>query len=119
MRERQPPPPGTNFTPYYEGLHEIYTQLDQPDGMEGISTLILSPSLEHQIHQHKSTGHWTAAQSCWEVRLQQQPDNLDFHLRLLRCLRNLGHYGTVLLAFLAVGLNLLRYAPHTCPGCSH
>src|SRR5215469_13004127 len=30
---------------YYEQLHEIYSQLDEPDGMEGISTLILSPSL--------------------------------------------------------------------------
>lgn len=99
MRERQPPPPGTDFTPYYERLHEIYAQLDQPDGMEGISTLILSPSLEHQIRQHESTGRWTAAQSCWEVRLQQQPDNLEFHLGLLRCLRNLGHYGNCLLAF--------------------
>ncbi|KAG0703892.1 hypothetical protein DFH29DRAFT_981716 [Suillus ampliporus] len=95
MRERQPPPPGTDFTPYYERLHEIYAQLDEPDGMEGISTLILSPSLEHQIRQHESTGRWTAAQSCWEVRLQQQPDNLDFHLGLLRCLRNLGHYDTL------------------------
>jgi serine/threonine-protein kinase ATR len=79
---------------YYERLHEIYAYLDEPDGMEGVSTLILSPSLEHQIRQHESTGRWTSAQSCWEVRLQQSPDNLDFHLGLLRCLRNLGHYGT-------------------------
>ena len=78
---------------YYERLHEIYSYLDEPDGMEGVSTLILSPSLEHQIRQHESTGRWTSAQSCWEVRLQQSPDNLDFHLGLLRCLRNLGHYG--------------------------
>ncbi|KAJ7639483.1 hypothetical protein FB45DRAFT_977215 [Roridomyces roridus] len=80
---------------YYERLHEIYSHLDQPDGMEGVSTLILSPSLEHQIRQHESTGRWTGAQSCWEVRLQQSPDNLDFHLGLLRCLRNLGHYDTL------------------------
>ncbi|CCL98247.1 uncharacterized protein FIBRA_00241 [Fibroporia radiculosa] len=80
---------------YYEHLHEIYAHLDEPDGMEGVSTLILSPSLEHQIRQHESTGRWTSAQSCWEVRLQQSPDNLDFHLGLLRCLRNLGHYDTL------------------------
>ena len=78
---------------YYEKLHEIYAQLDEPDGMEGISTLILSPSLEHQIRQHESTGRWTSAQSCWEVRLQESPNNVSFHLGLLRCLRNLGHYG--------------------------
>ncbi|KAF8897901.1 hypothetical protein BD779DRAFT_1608382 [Infundibulicybe gibba] len=82
-------------TTYYERLHEIYSHLDEPDGMEGVSTLILSPSLEHQIRQHESTGHWTSAQSCWEVRLQQSPDNVDYHLGLLRCLRNLGHYDTL------------------------
>lgn len=83
-----------DLTPHYERLHEIYAHLDEPDGMEGISMLILSPSLEHKIRQHESTGQWTGAQSCWEVRLQQSPDNLEFHLGLLRCLRNLGHYGS-------------------------
>ncbi|KAI9467128.1 hypothetical protein BJY52DRAFT_1423860 [Lactarius psammicola] len=79
----------------YERLHEIYSNLDEPDGMEGISTLILSPTLEHQIRQHESTGRWTSAQSCWELRLQQSPDNLEYHIGLLRCLRNLGHYDTL------------------------
>lgn len=78
---------------HYERLHEIYSQLDEPDGMEGVSTLILEPSLEHQIRQHESTGRWTSAQSCWEVRLQHSPDDLKSHLGLLECLRNLGHYG--------------------------
>jgi serine/threonine-protein kinase ATR len=82
---------------YFERLHEIYAHLDEPDGMEGVSTMIMSPSLEHQIRQHESTGHWTSAQSCWEVRLQQSPDNLEFHIGLLRCLRNLGHYGQYIL----------------------
>jgi serine/threonine-protein kinase ATR len=86
-------PQNRDLSSYYERLHEIYAHLDEPDGMEGISSLILSPSLEHQIRQHESTGHWTSAQSCWEVRLQQSPDNVEFHLGLLRCLRNLGHYG--------------------------
>ncbi|KAL4076264.1 hypothetical protein J3A83DRAFT_4357344 [Scleroderma citrinum] len=95
LREREPSTSNKELTPYYERLHEIYSYLDEPDGMEGISTLILSPSLEHQIRQHESTGRWTAAQSCWEVRLQQSPDNLDFHLGLLHCLRNLGHYDTL------------------------
>ena len=79
---------------HYERLHELYALLEEPDGMEGVSPLILSPSLEHQIREHESTGRWTSAQSCWEVRLQHDPDNLEYHLGLLRCLRNLGHYGT-------------------------
>ncbi|KAH8096675.1 hypothetical protein BXZ70DRAFT_1032531, partial [Cristinia sonorae] len=80
---------------YYERLHEIYSYLEEPDGMEGVSTLILSPSLEHQIRQHESTGRWTSAQSCWEVRLQHSPNDLQSHLGLMRCLKNLGHYDTM------------------------
>ncbi|KAL0950115.1 hypothetical protein HGRIS_010112 [Hohenbuehelia grisea] len=93
LRERNARSP--DLPMHYEKLHEIYAHLDQPDGMEGVSTLILSPSLEHQIRQHESMGQWTSAQSGWEVRLQKEPDNLDFHLGLLRCLRNLGHYDTL------------------------
>ena len=81
------------LSPYYEKLHEIYAHLDEPDGMKGVSTLILSPSLEHQIRHHEVNGRWTSAQSCWEVRIQQEPNNVDFHIGLLRCLRNLGHHG--------------------------
>lgn len=91
LREREAK--GEVLYEHYERLHEIYAHLDEPDGMEGISTLILSPSLEHQIRQHESTGRWTSAQSCWEVRLQSSPDSLEYHLGLMRCLRNLGHYG--------------------------
>ncbi|EJD53664.1 hypothetical protein AURDEDRAFT_53550 [Auricularia subglabra TFB-10046 SS5] len=80
---------------HYERLHEIYCLVDEPDGMEGVSTLILSPSMEAQIRQHESTGRWTAAQSCWEVQLQQSPNELSLHAGLLRCLRNLGHYDTL------------------------
>lgn len=77
----------------YERMHHIYAELNEPDGMEGVSTSIISPSIQHQIREHEMTGRWTSAQSCWEVQLQLRPDDLDSHLGLLRCLRNLGHYG--------------------------
>lgn len=78
---------------YFESLHEIYAELDEPDGMEGVSAFVVSPTLELQIREHESTGRWTAAQSCWEVRLQQHPEDINLHLGLLKCLKNLGHYG--------------------------
>jgi len=78
---------------YFERLHQIYSELEEPDGMEGVSTFVISPSLEHQIREHESTGRWTSAQSCWEVRLQQSPDDVSLHIGLLKCLQNLGHYG--------------------------
>lgn len=79
----------------YEDLHLIYANLDEPDGMEGISSFVLFPSLDHQIREHESTGRWTSAQSCWEVKIQDEPDKLDQHIGLLRCLRSLGHYDTM------------------------
>nr|ODO02228.1 serine/threonine-protein kinase ATR [Cryptococcus depauperatus CBS 7855] len=85
----------TELQTYYERLHQIYAELDEPDGMEGVSAYVISPSLEHQIREHESTGRWTSAQSCWEVRLQQSPDDVTLHVGLLKCLRNLGHYDTL------------------------
>lgn len=82
-----------DLQPYYEYLHRIYADLDEPDGMEGVSAFIVSPSMDHQIREHESVGRWTSAQSCWEVKLQDNADNLELHLGLLRCLRSLGHYG--------------------------
>ncbi|KAG8852841.1 serine/threonine-protein kinase M1 [Serendipita sp. 411] len=79
----------------YEKMHEMYCNLDEPDGMNGISAEVLTPTLEHQIREHESNGRWTAAQSCWEVSLQSNPDDLESHIGLLRCLRNLGHYDTM------------------------
>lgn len=79
---------------YYERIHECYASLDEPDGMEGISTKILAPTVWHQIREHESTGRWTSAQSCWEVKLQETPDDPACHIGLLKCLRNLGHYGS-------------------------
>lgn len=90
---RRDPSDDAKLQNYYENLHECYAALDEPDGMEGISTKIMSPSILHQIREHESTGRWTSAQSCWEVKLQQTPEDPANHLGLLRCLRNLGHYG--------------------------
>lgn len=97
----------TELQSHYERLHLIYAHLDEPDGMKGVSTKIVSPSLEHQIREHESTGRWTSAQSCWEVKLQQTPDDLDHHIGLLHCLRNLGHYGEYIGRGLAIALIII------------
>ena len=85
--------PDSHLQDHYETMHQVYASLDEPDGMEGISSKIIQPSLLHQIREHETTGRWTAAQSCWELQLQSEPTSLDSHVGLLRCLRNLGHYG--------------------------
>lgn len=77
----------------YAKLQRIYANLDEPDGMQGISMKFISPSLEQEILEHQSTGKWAAAQSCFELSLQREPDNLGHHIGLLNCLQHLGHYG--------------------------
>ncbi|QRV72397.1 phosphatidylinositol 3- and 4-kinase [Ceratobasidium sp. AG-Ba] len=96
VNRRQQNKTDAELQPLYERLHEIYASLDEPDGMEGASKMIISPSLEQQIRGHEMTGRWTSAQSCWEIKLQQQPDSLEPHVGLLRCLRNLGHNDTMM-----------------------
>jgi serine/threonine-protein kinase ATR len=82
-----------DLQPYYERLHLLYASLNEPDGMEGVTTRVAMPSLDHQIREHQIIGRWTAAQSCWELKLQESPGDVNLHLGLLQCLRNLGHHG--------------------------
>ena len=93
VRLRRDHKANSDLQTYFEKLHLIYAKLEEPDGMEGVSTFVISPSLEHQIREHESTGRWTSAQSCWEVKLQHFPDDVSLHRGLLHCLKNLGHYG--------------------------
>jgi serine/threonine-protein kinase ATR len=83
----------TDLHQYYQFLQEIYSNIDEPDGMDGITSKIHGNSLEHQILEHRATGEWVAAQTCYEVSLQQDPDCLRNHLGLLDCLKNMGHLG--------------------------
>ena len=64
--------------------HEVHTRA--PDAQAA-----LSPGTD--VSRCSKIRRRMSAQSCWEVRLQDQPNNVDYHLGLLRCLRNLGHYG--------------------------
>lgn len=104
-----------DLQPYFESLHEIYAELDEPDGMEGVSTAVVSPTLELQIREHESTGRWTSAQSCWEVRLQQSPGDLNLHVGLLKCLKNLGHYGERGIVF---SIANTRHSANAYPRCA-
>ncbi|KAI8612937.1 hypothetical protein BC830DRAFT_1134506 [Chytriomyces sp. MP71] len=80
----------------FDFLQRIYSGLDEPDGMEGISSLFLNPSVEQQIREHEAGGHWMAAQTCYEVALQKNPNSFQLQIGLIQCLKNLGHLGTML-----------------------
>ena len=76
-------------------LQRIYAALDDPDSVDGLASIITSPTLEQQIIQHEVCGRWPAAQTCYEILLQKAPDEITYQLGLLESLQNMGHYGII------------------------
>lgn len=79
--------------PLYETLQHIYAQIDEPDGIEGISAHLKIYTIEQQIIEHRNAGRWTAAQSWYEMQLGAKPDDTELQVNLLSCLRESGQYG--------------------------
>ena len=79
--------------PLYERLQDIYTQIDEPDGIEGISAHLQVLNIDQQVLEHRKAGRWTAVQSWYELLLTESPDDLDVQLNLLTSLKESGQYG--------------------------
>jgi serine/threonine-protein kinase ATR len=77
-------------------LQDIYTQIDEPDGFEGISAQIHVLDINQQILSHRKAGRWTAAQTWYEIKLAEDPDNVDVQTDLLTCLKESGQHGLFL-----------------------
>jgi serine/threonine-protein kinase ATR len=80
-------------TALLQRLQDIYTQIDEPDGIEGISAHLHVLDIDQQILAHRKAGRWTAAQSWYEIKLAEEPDNVDTQLNLLTCLKESGQHG--------------------------
>lgn len=76
-----------------KSLQEIYAEIDDPDGLEGIFANFPVVNLSEQILSHKKAGRWTATQTWYEIRLAECPDNVDVQLDLLTCLKESGQHG--------------------------
>lgn len=79
-------------------LQFIYTQIDEPDGLEGISASLGVVDLNQQILSHRKAGRWSQAQSWYEIQLAEEPGNVDAQLDLLNCLKESGQYGKMNMA---------------------
>lgn len=82
-----------DMTPMLERLQQIYTQIDEPDGIEGIAAQLHVLDIDQQILGHRKTGRWTAAQNWYEIKLNEDPENVDLQLDLLTCLKESGQHG--------------------------
>ncbi|KAK4125293.1 phosphatidyl inositol 3-kinase-like protein [Parathielavia appendiculata] len=79
-----------------QSLQNIYTQIDDPDGLEGVSAHLQHITLDQQALNHRKAGRWTAAQTWYEIRLAECPDDADIQVDLLTCLKESGQHDVLL-----------------------
>jgi serine/threonine-protein kinase ATR len=77
-------------------LQDIYSQIDEPDGLEGIAAHLPSVRELQTAINHKKAGRWTAAQAWFELQLAEEPDNPELQYDVLECLRETGQYAPLL-----------------------
>ncbi|UKZ81191.1 hypothetical protein TrVFT333_008963 [Trichoderma virens FT-333] len=77
-------------------LQDIYANIDEPDGLEGISAHLHVLDINQQILSHKKAGRWTAAQTWYEMQLAEKPDNAEVQIDLLNCLKQAGQHDVLL-----------------------
>ena len=106
-----------NHEPLFERLQDIYTQIDEPDGIEGISAHLQVLNIDQQILEYRKAGRWSAAQSWYEILLNERPNDLDVQYNLLTSLKESGQYGKFQVASHRPNANLskmsfsIRYKP--------
>ncbi|RDA91201.1 hypothetical protein CP533_4836 [Ophiocordyceps camponoti-saundersi (nom. inval.)] len=79
-----------------ERLQHIYANIDEPDGLEGISAHLPALDIKQQILSHKKAGRWSTAQTWYEMQLAEKPDDVDLQLDLLQCFKQAGQHGALL-----------------------
>ena len=87
---------GSDDEDLYEKLLDVYAQMDEPDGFEGISAHLPILNETQEAIQHVKGGRWTAAQAWYELQLTDQPADVDIQEKLLGCLRETGKYAPLL-----------------------
>ncbi|KAE8348829.1 protein kinase [Aspergillus coremiiformis] len=94
----------TDFSiePLYQRLQDIYSQIDEPDGVEGISNHLHALNIDQQVLEHRKAGRWATAQSWYELQLEKEPNNVDAQWNLLTCLKESGQQDAILTRFEAL-----------------
>jgi len=76
----------------YVQLQRIYTHIDEPDGMSGISAKLPTLDIDQQVLEHRKAGKWTAVQSWYELLLSKKPGDVNVQVNLVSSLRDSGQY---------------------------
>jgi serine/threonine-protein kinase ATR len=89
--------PGLEREDIYQKMQKIYAEIDEPDGIEGISSYLHILDPEQQILELRKNGKWEAAQSWYELGLNDDEDDHDNQMGLLTCLRESGQHSEPLI----------------------
>lgn len=92
----RPPKEYSDDQVLYDRLQDIYSQINEPDGLEGISAHLSFLSEDQQAMQHAKAGRLTAAQAWYELQLAADPGDLELEEKLLGCLRDTGRYAPLI-----------------------
>ncbi|RMZ90148.1 hypothetical protein DV736_g2616, partial [Chaetothyriales sp. CBS 134916] len=84
-------------------LQDIYAQIDEPDGIEGISAQMHIVDIQGRVLEHKKVGRWTAVQGWYQVQLAEHPDDMDLQKNLMECLKESGQHDSLLDRYQAMG----------------
>lgn len=80
----------------YQRLQDIYSQIDEPDGIEGISSHLSALDIDQQVLEHRKAGRWATAQSWYELQLEKDSKNVEAQWNLVTCLKESGQQGIFL-----------------------
>ncbi|XP_058072546.1 serine/threonine-protein kinase ATR isoform X2 [Magnolia sinica] len=72
-------------------LMEIYSGLDEPDGLSGFAHLRKSSNLHDQLRINEKAGNWAEVLTSCEQALQMEPTSVQRHSGVLNCLLNMCH----------------------------
>ena len=79
-----------------ETLQEIYAQIDDPDAVEGVSAHLHIIDPHQQAIEHRRAGRWTAAQSWYELQLQDDSRGVEHQTNLICTLQEAAQFHMVL-----------------------
>ena len=96
-------------------LQDIYAQIDEPDGIEGISAQMHIVSTEGRVLEHKKAGRWLAAQNWYQMNLSEEPENVDVQKNLMECLKESGQHDLLLDRFAGLTQRAAATLPQLTP----
>ncbi|CAL9149410.1 serine/threonine-protein kinase ATR isoform X2 [Musa acuminata AAA Group] len=72
-------------------LMEIYSGLDEPDGLSGLANLRKVSKLQDQLLINEKAGNWAEVLTLCEQALQMEPSSVQRHSDVLNCMLNMCH----------------------------